>query len=203
MTVDLIPNNLSCFVMNRNILLPIKYTLQQHGGTITLEQVFEKVVNFGSHVRKNRLDGLQKWNVLKKILNDVTGLSDSCNWRISCKLDSDEPVTDIEQIYHFVHDELGMKGDDTDDESSPFWEAHHFALQLIRIPRNNPKVSLQRLLQVAYNIGQFKVEVEKGSYSMDVINFVKNNRLDSMDSYINVEGVGPTNINMSDLDQLM
>ena len=59
-----------------------------------------------------------------------------------------------------------MKGEETDenDESNSYWENYHFVLQLVRIPKNN-KLSLLRLCQIAYNIGQFTADYYKSCYT--------------------------------------
>ena len=72
--------------------------------------------------------------------------------------------SDINKIYQYLHNILRILGDDNDDndkndEMHP-WKFHHFFLQTIRIPKNN-HASLLRICQIAYNIGQLSVYINK------------------------------------------
>ena len=66
---------------------------------------------------------------------------------------SGKQIKNIDKIYKYVHEDLGMKGDDTDNMADPNWAKYHFLLQLVRIPKLNPKCNVMGICQVGYNIG--------------------------------------------------
>ena len=148
---------------------------------MTFYKVFQGAIDYGYNVRKQKLDGLQKWNELKASLPNVPI---GCGWKINWTSGGDDD--DIESLYNYVHNHLGMEGDESDTTKHEIktWERYHFLLQLIRIPKNNPKPTFVRLAQVAYNIGQYMAEAEAEPYSQDVIAFLRDNNLDTMSSYI-------------------
>lgn len=74
-----------------------------------------------------------------------------------------------------------------DDKSN---EHEHFIVQHFRIVlmcENN--IPLVKLLQIAYNIGQFEVEVLNGSYPAEVVKFYNENKMGKITTYIGSENV--------------
>ncbi len=149
-----------------------------------MEQLFAKVIEYGRLVRANGLDGLKAWN-------DIKGLFESqiaCRkWNIVRTINGQD-VSDIQSIYDYVHGDLGMDGDDTDDKSDHhLWSKKHFFLQLIRIIKNNPDYSFVRLAQIAYNIGQLSNHIDSDSlYEGDALSYYYGNKLNEISSYIDV-----------------
>jgi len=155
-------------------------------------QLFNSVIEYGKITKSNKntstsTDGLTNWNNIKKYMND----SKLCNWTINIVFNDGKKSSDIQQIYDYVHDNLHMKGDDLDPKSNmESWEPAHFILQLIRIPKNN-QCSIQRLLQVAFNIGQYYAVLDNpiynSIYTPDVIQYFTDNKLSDINSYINLD----------------
>lgn len=164
-----------------------------------LELLFENIKVYGRYVRTNGLDGLEYWNRVKSFLSrpeQKEGLEKinkiiGNEWTIKIKLSSENPTTNIEEIYEYVHgnnsNQLGIFGEEGDKEKKSLkheiWEQNHFFLQLIRVPKNS-KLDLIKLLQIAYNLGQLSVCLEKGNFSSKAIDYFKSNNLDRLDSYI-------------------
>jgi mannose-6-phosphate isomerase-like protein (cupin superfamily) len=180
--------------------------------------LFENIKVYGRYVRTNGLDGLEYWNRVKLFLSrpeQKEGLNElnkiiGNKWTIEVKLNSTSQSSNIEEIYQFVHgdgeDKLQIYGEEGDDKSKSLeqniWEQNHFFLQLIRIPKTN-ELNLIKLLQVAYNLGQLSVCLEKGNFSSKAIDYFKSNNLDKLESYIKLSPEQnnqiETNIQITDL----
>jgi len=178
--------------------------------------LFENIKVYGRYVRTNRLDGLEYWNRVKLFLSrpeQKVGLDElnkiiGNKWTIGVKLSSTKQSTNIEEIYEFVHGEdgLGIYGEEGDKESKSIdhkiWEQNHFFLQLVRIPKNS-ELNLIKLLQIAYNLGQLSVCLERGNFSSQAIDYFKSNNLDKLESYIKLSPEQnnqiETNIQITDL----
>ena len=76
-----------------------------------------------------------------------------------------------------------MKGEETEKDGNDTWEQQHFYLQLVRIPKNN-QLSLLRLCQIAYNIGQYKATLSDGIYSEIAIKYFDDNNMDDINTYV-------------------
>ena len=106
-----------------------------------MEQLFQRIIEYGRFVREKRLDGLESWNNIKNLFSNKITCSYS-KWKIVRIIDGVE-TRNIQKIYDYVHDVLGMDGDDTVDKTDhDTWSKKHFFLQLIRIIKNNPDFSL-------------------------------------------------------------
>ena len=149
---------------------------------------FKYVIYLGRWVQHpgNKLDGLKAWTMFKQLLLSRCENTPVCSWNLRWKINEDI-ISNIEKLYDYVHNDLGMHGDDNDEgvdfkhEQHHKWELYHFVLQLVRIPKNND-CNILRLCQIAYNIGQAQSNMK--SYSLEVQNFIKANRLDKMSSYV-------------------
>ena len=163
-----------------------------------ISELFENIKVYGRYVRKNGLDGLDYWNKIKKFLskpeqeiglnplNEILGEG----WDINIKITQEtEFITNLQKIYDYVHENLKMYGEEGDIDAQSInktdWEKNHFALQLIRIPNNNP-LNLLRLLQVGYNLGQLSAELSlnKKFYSIKFMKYFELNNLDDINSYV-------------------
>ena len=145
-----------------------------------MEELFNLIKNYGYIVRTNNLDGLASWNEMKTLLVSIR--CEGLIWNINVKNLDEKSITGIENAYNYVHNTLGMKGEDTDPKG-PNWEKFHFYLQLVRIPYNNPDCNLVRLAQVAYNLGQLSAVYDDAVYSPDVKTFYSMNNLDKTSAY--------------------
>jgi hypothetical protein len=146
-----------------------------------MEELFNLVKNYGYIVRSNELDGLQSWNEIKYILSTIS--CDRLEWSMTLK-DLKSETLNIESAYIYVHCKLNMKGEETDPKGNN-WEKYHFFLQLVRIPKKNPKCDLVRLCQIAYNLGQLSAVYEDDVvYTENVKRFYVTNNLDKMSTYV-------------------
>jgi hypothetical protein len=147
-----------------------------------MEELFDLIKEYGYKVRKNRLDGLKSWSVIKNHLQNNENIK--CEWKFT--------KTQLYEMYNFIHDVLNMKGEENDignENEHPKhneWEKCHFFLQLIRIQKNND-CNILRLCQIAYNIGQFKAEYSDTIYTSDIKSYFEENNLDYVDTYVNVD----------------
>jgi hypothetical protein len=148
-----------------------------------LYDLFNTVIEYGKQVRSRGLDGLDMWNKIKKLFSADTG---NCEWNIKRTING-ESISDLSAIYDYVHDELGMKGGDEDQDvvDKAEWEKYHFFLQLIRIAKKNPDCSLMRLMQVAYNVGQLQADYEDPAYTAKVKEFYDSHQMQSLRAYVN------------------
>ena len=168
-----------------------------------LEQLFENIKVYGRYVRTNKLDGLEYWNKIKTFiqrpeqaegLREINKIISSSGWKINVKIGF-STNSDINKIYDYVHgdgeNELKIFGEEGDEESKLLdhnvWDQYNIFLQLIRIPKNNPKIDSVGLLQIAYNLGQLSVCLKKGSlYSTQAQEYFKSNNLDKLESYVKI-----------------
>lgn len=168
-----------------------------------LELLFENIKVYGRYVRSNGLDGLEYWNIIKKFiqrpeqaegLEEINKIISSSGWEINVKIGS-SANSDINQIYDYVHgdgeNKLKIFGEEGDKESKSLdhnvWEQYNIFLQLIRIPKNNQKIDLLSLLQIAYNLGQLSVCLkEKSVISSQARKYFESNNLDRLESYVKI-----------------
>lgn len=168
-----------------------------------METLFNKVIEYGKYVRENNLNGLQAWT-------DIKGLFDSqitCpQWNTKRNIGGKE-TSDINEIYLYVYNDLGMSGEDIDDDKSTTeshltWEKKHFLLQLIRIIKNIPenKFSFLRLGQIAYNIGQLSVYMDSDDiYNGKPREFYLSNKLNKLESYVNINSCEIDSVKLDEL----
>jgi hypothetical protein len=146
--------------------------------------LFNLIKKYGYRVRESRLNGLEAWQPVKKLLDDKKELING--WNINVNING-HFENDLSKIFNYVHDELKMYGDDNEEnyegQTNLDWQKAHFLLQLIRLPLRNP-CTLLRICQIAYNIGQYLKENENSPYSVDSVNYFEINNLDNLKSYI-------------------
>lgn len=139
-----------------------------------LEKLWTMFIKYGYDVRSEHRDGLDAWNKIKPLF----------------------PSFDIvwnSEAYNF-YDELrkiGTFGDDCDDKKSILWEALHFLLQHGRIIHNNQMGSLLRLMQIAYNSGQFLSQRKSSpdSYTPEQLQYYDSHNLHSIYSFISPDSI--------------
>ena len=159
-----------------------------------MENTWKNIIEYGRSVR-NLSDivpniGKHSWeclsNELKLQLNGELNreLNLESNWEWTWN------EHELSERYNYVHDVLNMKGDD-DDLKDDKWAQKHFILQLVRIPKKNP-ISLVKIYQIAYNIGQYKATLQSESkcesrnivYTHDIVDYFTTNKLDEIYTYI-------------------
>ena len=135
---------------------------------IRINNLWNVLINYGYETRIKKKDGLERWNFVKKLFPDFNVV-----WKESSKT-----------IYQDLLD-LGVIEEETGSGlSHEDWERHHYLLQHGRIIHNNPEGSLVRLMQIAYNIGQFNAEQEKKSYPVKLLTYYRSHKLEKLITYI-------------------
>jgi len=135
-----------------------------------LQELWISMIKFGERTREGNMNGLERWNLVKELIPNVKIL-----WIKSAKKIYDDLI------------KLGVNNSEEWEESGlshPDWERQHYLLQHGRIIYKNPDGSVVRLLQIAYNIGQFKVEVRRKPYTEEQMKYYRDNKLDDIWSYI-------------------
>lgn len=135
---------------------------------MNLQEIFYKVLEASKRCQQkiDNFDGLAFWTPIKKILQKKELFLDT-NW--APKIDNE------------VKNKI--RGIDDYDSENRIIECNHFLIQQVRIPDENEKISLRKLIQIALNIGQFLGSKD----NKDLINFVDYNKLKLhvIESYIN------------------
>jgi len=135
--------------------------------------LWESIIKYGYRTRISNLNGLKRWNLVKEIFPDY-----SIEWK-----------NNTYKIYNdFI--KLGVVSTETSDNSGlshTEWERHHFLLQHGKIIHKNTEGSLIRLLQIGFNIGQFKAENERKPYNDKLLKYYNDNNLDNISTYINIK----------------
>lgn len=143
-----------------------------------LRSLWEFTTNYGSCVRINGLDGLKKWEEMKNVLpthGDIGG-----NW--IC-LDIFLVMT---KYLHLPVELEDVKIDDKQIQKAT-WEKYHFYVQHGRIPRSTG-VTLVRLMQIAYNKGQYRATLKKENfYSEELLAYYELRKLDDFQTYVSRE----------------
>jgi hypothetical protein len=149
--------------------------------TKTLNELWNEVFKFGYNVRRTNKNGFQMWQPVKEKYSRDNKKYTVTNGNIKkfatafLKVDN----SDEDNIkYSFEHCEFTLI-----DET----ECGHFFIQHFRIPlAEKYELTLVKILQIAYNAGQFKAEREKGIYSMTILNFYDDNKLGQIETFISV-----------------
>ena len=162
---------------------------------MSLKDLFNMCKIYGIAIRsatlnfpKLHINGLIEWGKVKILLSNSE--KEICDgWKISRYLDDKtNKNSNFDNIYDYIHDNLNIKGGDEDYDNpcdeNYVWKRYHFFLQTIRIPKLNPKCSLLRVCQIGYNLGQLNVHHK--DYCEKAIIFFKLNKLDDIESYIDI-----------------
>ena len=132
-----------------------------------LQIKFKQTIEDGTTIRRNNGDGLACWKDLKSMF-------------------STDPLEKLKWVTLFIKpnpefrkslSELDEKNDD-----GTMNEPNHYLRQLVNIPIKNPVLCEQRLMQIAYNIGQYKASIEK--YSRDINASFTTHEMDSIGYYV-------------------
>lgn len=129
------------------------------------------MIAYGDAIRSSGLSGLDSWNKVKILIP-----YQELEWRSNAKT-----------FYHSMR-LMGVTGDDSDEVTSE-WEVHHFLIQHGRIVKKND-ASLLRLLQIAYNAGQFNASVSSQTYTDEMRSFYRQNKLNNIESYVDLDNIG-------------
>ncbi len=150
-----------------------------------LKNLFNSYVSHGLNVRLNSLNGKEEWN--KKIstqdssLNLIPG-----DWATTRTFYNGTSSSDKEQIYKYLYDHIGMKGEtdnDCSDNTLAGFEQFHFLLQTARLVKKNP-CTVERLAQVGYNVGQMLASIDFYSAYPLALQYITTNKLNLVSSYV-------------------
>lgn len=134
---------------------------------IAFVKLWHLIFYYGKYIRSKGKDGLESWNSIKNEIPDI-----KLSWKENAK-----------RIYKDLR-ELGTTGDNNDKKDEK-WEEQHFLLQHGRIIKNN-EGNLMRLMQIAYNSGQF-CEANQKNYSEEQKQYYSEHNLNNMFTYLDEE----------------
>uniref|UniRef100_A0A6C0EFP6 Uncharacterized protein n=1 Tax=viral metagenome TaxID=1070528 RepID=A0A6C0EFP6_9ZZZZ len=143
---------------------------------ISLKLFWKFTINYGTYVRKNKLNGLESWQLLKKMFGTV-------NKSYDLNLENLEELRKKVDYKEIGKEDENAKLTVDGTEMSNDIEHDHFFVQLFRLPKvNNKDGKLQflKLMQIAYNIGQFKAE----NYDKSVAHFFKKHKMRKLRTYV-------------------
>lgn len=157
-----------------------------------LQKLFNEIIHYGFYVRSSKLDSLQSWQEKYSSFDNNLEIGTWKNIKITKDVSNNVlSLNNLEQIYDYVYNTLAIKGEESTDRTNPFFEQHHFLLQLVKLPKNN-KCTIKQILQIAYNIGHFMASAGSGAYSKKAIEFYHINNLNKLESYVELTQTAQT-----------
>lgn len=143
-----------------------------------LQNLYDKMVEYGKYTRSNKISGLAQWNKVKPFLSKC---GEVCEWKDDVK----SYFVDMRSTLKIQECENEIKADD-DKKRHDLWEKYHFYLQHSKIPTLNfTEGTLTRLMQIAYNAGQLEAEWNDKIYTNELKKYYTENNLKNMDTYMN------------------
>lgn len=181
--------------MNQSIISNINFQKSIE----SLKQFFTAFIELGYDVRSNKKNGLLTWQKYKNQLEPLTiegyenGIPLNNNFPLLVKKihynvekndENHENVTIKLNLHKDNMELINLKQFELHNNI----ETHHFLVQHFRIPiMQKYKLSVQKILQIAYNIGQLKADFEKGNIHDENIKFFYDeNQLDKFVTYIDL-----------------
>lgn len=142
-----------------------------------LDQLWEYVVNIGMKTRKEGMDRKTTWRLIENHYEYFDNAIPKLNWTQHAlsryKIMTAHP-------FNIVDEKIN---DDWDYTKILEWKLNHFFLQHSRIVQRNPyNFQFTKLLQIAYNCGQFKAE--EHNYNVIFKEYYNKNNLCDYRSYI-------------------
>ena len=138
-----------------------------------LKKLFRNVYDTARDVQREKKNGREIWNEIQATVKhiDIKGL---------------EYREELKQIYEkmeVIIDKYNMRA----SEMVPI--SNHFLMQLKNLvdAKSNFHIELYRVLQIAYNIGQLSIFIERDKLPRDIVEFVKEHNLFDLDTYISLE----------------
>ncbi len=148
-----------------------------------LGELWTNILDIGYGVRNSNRSGLDSWQPLKTTYGKyyVKGYESGIPILEETKFLSDGRYVIGTDKKDHTDSKFEINGKILDNQV----EKYHFLIQHFRIPiLGNYKLPILKILQIAYNAGQFKASVEKGEYSTDIVNFYRANNLGSIETYL-------------------
>jgi hypothetical protein len=149
-------------------------TTTNSSSTSMSEKLYKCIVDnaYNLRVKNSKSDGLFYWTKLKKILAPISHL------QASKFLGIDEAT--YQQFMKLPEKQIDGFG------NTHMIEINHFVIQLVRIPRNE-EPSIIKILQLAYNYGQYVGTREKLLTKSGTFNGIEN--VDTIHKFISVEDI--------------
>jgi hypothetical protein len=148
------------------------------------KNLFNSYLTHGVSVRINGLNGKEEWN--KKISQQDASQNDiSSGWVTTRVFYDGNKTTDHAAIYDYLYNKLGIKGEETDVSLNDF-NKFHFLLQTARLVKNNPTCKVERLAQIAYNVGQMLASIDLYHDHPSALHYITVNKLNQVESYISL-----------------
>ena len=148
--------------------------------TMECKNLWQTVFSKGYETRKSGIDGQKAWQALKNEYEESAAQYDCRGTRIE-KLCQEIGYNKCEDDTDHKKVTIRIAGAQLSNRT----EIEHFIIQHFRIPlMQNYQLSLSKLLQIAYNAGQARVEFDNESYSSDVKCFYESNMLDDIETYV-------------------
>jgi hypothetical protein len=138
------------------------------------KHLWARTMQKGYEVRKNKLDGQKEWELLSSEYEKLY-------------LDEYPKGIPVENSFIKFATSKHIKYIDPEEGEN---KANHFYIQHFRIPSvENFNLSITRLLQIAYNAGQFKAELElcPESYEPEFVEFYRLHKLNEITTYIDYD----------------
>ena len=155
-----------------------------------LKNLFNEYLVFGIDVRLSRnKDGKKEWNnKISKQDNSQNPISGG--WVTPRTLNDGLKSSDANQIYNYVHNTLGMKGETNeenkdDDSNKEIFLPFHFLLQTARQVKNK-LCNYESRAQIAFNVGQVLASIDFYKTIPNVFQYIINNNLYLIDSYVDI-----------------
>lgn len=146
-----------------------------------VENLWNHVLNHGYTVRKNGLNGLEEWQPLKNLYSTYE-IGTTKNVPIN------EKIKGLVQKVNYAcqdkdHNDVTIEICDIKLTNSK--ETDHFIIQHLRIPTMlDFTLPLVKILQIAYNAGQVKAEIEKDTYHQKIVKFYEENKLSDLTTFV-------------------
>ena len=146
-----------------------------------LKEKFNEIIEYGKKTRSNKENGFDNWQKVKSSYSDeikhkrseiIEDLMIKANYKYK---DNDQKYSEVTingiNIKNMVDDKLV--------------EVNHFLVQLFRIPNlSGNEMSELKILQVAYNIGQYQAELYNNTYDEAITSFFVENGMSNIETYI-------------------
>ena len=148
----------------------------------TVLDLWNNMVATGYKIRKNNLNGLDEWQSYKTKFATLTfsgkqKLRLDKNYKSFCE-GLEYSAGNPDHTDAIINIGLSTLLDNT-------IEAHHFIVQHFRIPMlEDFNLSVVKLAQLAYNVGQAKAMFDYGAYSGSVCIFYRDNNLSEISTFI-------------------
>jgi len=143
--------------------------------SLFIHNLWDSIIKYGYRTRSNNMNGLERWNLVKEIIPNM-----NIEW-------TDKSRKIYDDLKNLNVDSSESSEELTFKLSHSEWEKQHFLIQHGRIIYKNKNGTIVRLMQIAYNIGQFKAENEREKYSDNIIKYYNDNKLDDINTYIKLD----------------